>query len=309
MALLPLLGRRSEGIERLYGSSGGFGKLLGTSADRASRENTERSFELLARFVAPRFNGSPRSLDSSRDWVMSRRGPAARSRPSVGPDEHADATLDDRVDRGIVQVHPAQHRGQLGLADRLCRARFGDSVLKAGLMLAPQGVGYVIAVVVAGRATDRLSPGSLALVGVVLTLIGTVPFVMLDSGSGWLLPAAAMTVRGIGVGVVTLPSLAAAYRSLPPAAMPRASSAMNIFQRLGGSIGTAVVATVLQQGLTGGRPHGASVNDAFRQSFWWAVAFTAVTLVPVLLLPRKPPALAPAHRPPVAGREAASAGR
>ncbi|MFG3529622.1 LLM class flavin-dependent oxidoreductase [Streptomyces sp. NPDC047917] len=64
----------SEGIERLYESSGGFGKLLVTGADWASRENTKRSFELLARFVAPRFNGSLRSLDSSRDWVMSRRG-------------------------------------------------------------------------------------------------------------------------------------------------------------------------------------------------------------------------------------------
>ncbi|WP_326766058.1 DHA2 family efflux MFS transporter permease subunit [Streptomyces sp. NBC_01591] len=184
----------------------------------------------------------------------------------------------------------------------------GDSVLEAGLMLAPQGVGYVIAMLVAGRATDRLSPGAIALAGVALTLLGTIPFVMLDSGSGWPLLAAAMAVRGIGVGVVTLPSLAAAYRSLPPAAMPRASSAMNIFQRLGGSIGTAVVATVLQQALADGRSQGASLNGAFSESFWWVVAFTAATLIPVLLLPRKPPAFAPADQSPVAGREAASAG-
>lgn len=185
----------------------------------------------------------------------------------------------------------------------------GDSVLRAGLMLAPQGVGYVIAMLVAGRATDRLSPGPLALAGVALTVLGTVPFVMLDSGFGWPLLAVAMVLRGVGVGVATLPSLAAAYRSLAPAAMPRASSAMNIFQRLGGSVGTAVAATVLQQALTEGRSAGTPLNSSFSESFWWVLAFTAVTLLPALLLPRKPPAFAPADESPVAAAsETAAAG-
>lgn len=167
----------------------------------------------------------------------------------------------------------------------------GYSVLHAGLMLAPQGVGYVIAMVVVGKATDRMSPGLLALAGVLVTLIGTIPFAMLDDGSSQALLAAGMVARGIGVGVVTLPSLAAAYRSLAPAALPRASSAMNIFQRLGGSVGTAVVAVVLQRSFTDNAD--APLADAFNTSFWWVLGFTAITLLPVLLLPRKAPAPAP----------------
>lgn len=174
----------------------------------------------------------------------------------------------------------------------------GDTVLQAGLMLAPQGVGYVIAMVTTGRATDRLSPGPIALVGVVLAVLGTVPFVMLDSGFGWQLLALAMVVRGIGIGVVTLPSLAAAYRTLLSAAIPQASSAMNIFQRLGGSVGTAVAATVLHQALAAEQPHAASSATSFNESFWWIMAFTAVSLLPALLLPRKPSDPAPVGESP-----------
>lgn len=168
----------------------------------------------------------------------------------------------------------------------------GATVLEAGLMLAPQGVGYVIAMVVVGKATDKLGAGPLALTGVLITLLGTLPFALLDNGTGEGLLAAAMVVRGVGVGVVTLPSLAAAYRSLAPAAMPRASSAMNIFQRLGGSVGTAAVAVVLQNGLTDDKASGAPVSGAFSTSFWWVFGFTAVTLLPALLLPRAVPASA-----------------
>ncbi|ROQ89050.1 EmrB/QacA subfamily drug resistance transporter [Streptomyces sp. 2132.2] len=178
----------------------------------------------------------------------------------------------------------------------------GDTVLQAGLMLAPQGVGYVIAMAVVGKATDKMGPGVLALAGVVVTLLGTLPFALIDQNSDQGLLAAAMVARGIGVGVVTLPSLAAAYRSLAPAAMPRASSAMNIFQRLGGSVGTAVVAVVLQNAVTAGKADGAPLAESFSASFWWVFAFTALTLLPVLFLPRAVPA-APAA---AAGRDASA---
>ncbi|AXI77281.1 MDR family MFS transporter [Peterkaempfera bronchialis] len=170
----------------------------------------------------------------------------------------------------------------------------GDTVLQAGLMLAPQGVGYVIAMALVGKATDRMKPGLLALAGVFIALLGTLPFALIDENSNQAVLAAAMVARGIGVGVVTLPSLAAAYRSLAPAAMPRASSAMNIFQRLGGSVGTAVVAVVLQNAITDGKASGTPLAESFSLSFWWVFAFTALTLLPVLFLPRTVPAARPA---------------
>ncbi|MFJ6015149.1 hypothetical protein [Streptomyces sp. NPDC092952] len=63
----------AAGVEELYERSGGFGTLLVTGADRASRENTRASFERLARFVVPRFNGSLEGFEASASWVREHR--------------------------------------------------------------------------------------------------------------------------------------------------------------------------------------------------------------------------------------------
>lgn len=60
-------------IERLQEETGGFGKLLVAVKDWTTREKTLHSFELLARHVAPHFNGSARRAELSSDWVKGKR--------------------------------------------------------------------------------------------------------------------------------------------------------------------------------------------------------------------------------------------
>ena len=60
-------------IERLVDQSGGFGTFLCMGHDWADRAATHRSYELLAREVMPRFQGSATSLTSSRDWAAEHR--------------------------------------------------------------------------------------------------------------------------------------------------------------------------------------------------------------------------------------------
>ena len=54
-------------IERLDEQSGGFGGLLVTSVDWATREQIMHSYELIARYVKPRFQGSLVSLAASEE--------------------------------------------------------------------------------------------------------------------------------------------------------------------------------------------------------------------------------------------------
>ena len=61
-------------IERLWEKSGGFGSYLFMGHDWADREATLRSYELFARFVAPRFQGTLPRLERSRDWAAENRG-------------------------------------------------------------------------------------------------------------------------------------------------------------------------------------------------------------------------------------------
>jgi limonene 1,2-monooxygenase len=61
-------------IERLWEKSGGFGTYLFMGHDWADREATLRSYELVARYVMPRFQGTLPRLERSRDWAAENRG-------------------------------------------------------------------------------------------------------------------------------------------------------------------------------------------------------------------------------------------
>jgi limonene 1,2-monooxygenase len=61
-------------IERLIEqSNGGFGTFLNMATDWADTEATHKSYELLARYVFPRFQGSAVSTTRSRDWAAENR--------------------------------------------------------------------------------------------------------------------------------------------------------------------------------------------------------------------------------------------
>ena len=62
-----------EAIYRLDQQSGGFGGLLVQTIDWAPREKMLHSYELLARYVMPHFQGSIKSIKRSNEWVTSRQ--------------------------------------------------------------------------------------------------------------------------------------------------------------------------------------------------------------------------------------------
>ena len=64
----------AAGIERLIEySQGGFGGLMFRAHDWADREQTWRSYELFARYVMPRFQGSLTTVQASQYWAISNR--------------------------------------------------------------------------------------------------------------------------------------------------------------------------------------------------------------------------------------------
>ena len=60
-------------IERLRTQSGGFGTFLLMGHEWADTAATRHSYELFARYVAPQFQGSARTLTASRDWAAENR--------------------------------------------------------------------------------------------------------------------------------------------------------------------------------------------------------------------------------------------
>lgn len=161
----------------------------------------------------------------------------------------------------------------------------GESALGAGLLLIPQGVGALLTRGVGGRATDSLGPRVVAIVGFAVIALGTVPFAFADAGTSrwWLM--AVLVFRGLGMGIVSTPIMSVTYIGLEPGEIPDASIVSRIAQQLGGSLGTAILAVILEAATVGSTQH--SVVEGFDRAFWWATSFTVLATFLCLLLPAR----------------------
>ncbi|WP_166462984.1 DHA2 family efflux MFS transporter permease subunit [Amycolatopsis acidicola] len=142
---------------------------------------------------------------------------------------------------------------------------------RAGLLLVPQALGSAVAMLFAGRIAERVGPRNVLLTGIALALLGTVAFT--QDAPTWLLTVS-LLVRGIGLGATTAPSMAAVYASVPREQVHQAAGVVNVLNRVGGSVGTALLVTVLQA-------HG------FAPAFWFALGLSVLALGPATLFPRR----------------------
>ena len=180
----------------------------------------------------------------------------------------------------------------------------GRSPLQTGLLLIPQGLGAALAMPLAGILTDRIGARPVVTSGVALALLGTAAYTQITADTSYWYLAGALLLVGAGLGSTITPSMAVAFQTIEPAAIPAAASAINTIQRIAGSLGTALLAVTLQRAMTaevpgfrGGIAQAGALAaadpartlprlaGAFAATFWVALALTAASLVPALLLP------------------------
>ena len=187
----------------------------------------------------------------------------------------------------------------------------GESPLATGLLLVPQGVGAAVAMPIAGRLTDEIGARAVIPAGVVLALAGTAAYTQVGAHTSYLFLSGALFLIGLGLGSTIVPAMGVAYQSVPREAVPEATSSINVIQRIAGSVGTALLAVVLQRSIASslgirslgalprdGRTHAApALADAFGTTFWVAFGLVAAALIPALLLPRSRPQEEPEAAP------------
>jgi EmrB/QacA subfamily drug resistance transporter len=180
----------------------------------------------------------------------------------------------------------------------------GQSALSAGLLMAPQGIGAALVMPISGRLTDRIGGGRVALFGIAVMTLATIPLVGVGPTSSYAWLALVLLVRGIGLGCSMMPTMASAYAVVRSDQVPEATSVLNTLQRVGGSMGTALLAVVLSDqaratlgsgaASSGGllqtlsptvRAHVAGpLATAFGSAFWWALGATLIALIPASVL-------------------------
>jgi MFS family permease len=186
----------------------------------------------------------------------------------------------------------------------------GESALSSGLLLAPQGLGAMVMMPIAGQLTDRIGVGRIVLPGLVLVLLSMLALAQLGADTSYWITGAELFVFGLGMGATMMPIMSGAMRSLRRAVIARGSTVLNIIQQVGASIGTAVMSVLLTNALTDRLPAGGSggglgdaqalpaqvrdqiaplMADAFGETFYWGMGLLCLAGLAALLLPRKLP--------------------
>jgi EmrB/QacA subfamily drug resistance transporter len=159
----------------------------------------------------------------------------------------------------------------------------GEDAITTGLLLIPQGIGGGLGMLLSGRLTGRLGAGRTSLLGGAILAMATIPFVLVTATTPFTVIGAAMLARGVGVGLAIMPAMTAAFSVLSREQVNDASPQLTVLQRVGGSLGTAIIAVVLE-GQTQHAHTLAAAAAGFGHTYWWVMGVTLVALVPTLLL-------------------------
>ena len=142
------------------------------------------------------------------------------------------------------------------------------------------------------------------------------PFAFVTGSTSYVLLCGFGFVLGLGMGLAMMPTMTAAMQAVPPAAIARTSTAMNIIRQGGASIGTAIISVLLASAIVDKLPRAAGAEagsgfealhsistaqreavanplaEAFASTFVWAIALLALAMIPALwmaLASRKSP--------------------
>ncbi|PRY21960.1 DHA2 family efflux MFS transporter permease subunit [Pseudosporangium ferrugineum] len=202
----------------------------------------------------------------------------------------------------------------------------GESTLHAGLLMAPQGIGAMVTMPIAGMLADRIPVGRTVPFALVLIAAGFFAFTQVGTDTSYLLLCGALFVMGLGMGGTMMPIMTSALKTLTHHEVARGSTLLNILQQIAGSVGSALMSVILTSKLNNSPaipgvtdPSGAPVSEAgaaiavqqnpalaqqfpdqnilqrglefvanaFGTTFWVGFFLVVVTFIPAFFLPRR----------------------
>ncbi len=168
-------------------------------------------------------------------------------------------------------------------------------MILTGLLTGPQGIGMLLVMPLSGRFSDRFGGGRVAIAGVSILCLATLPLAFIGTGTSVLAISLVLVLRGVGIGFSFMPAMTAAFASLRPEQLSDATPQLNVVQRIGGAIGVAVLAVVLQRA-GGHAPSVSKLAGAFDTAYWWSLGICVLSLIPcAVLLRAENPRVKPAH--------------
>ncbi len=122
----------------------------------------------------------------------------------------------------------------------------GRSAIVAGLVLLPQGVMTGVGAILGNALPGRVGVRATAALGMAILSLSTLGMLAVGIATPPWLTALILSGRGFAIGLVIQPVLNRLLGSLPPAEIPDGNTLFNIFDRIGGATGIALITTYFQ---------------------------------------------------------------
>ncbi|KYC90365.1 MDR family MFS transporter [Heyndrickxia sporothermodurans] len=121
----------------------------------------------------------------------------------------------------------------------------GISPLDSGLMMLPGAIIMGIMSPITGKLFDKFGPRILAVVGLIVTAVSTYMLANLQIDSSYSYIILVYTLRMFGMSMVMMPIMTNGLNQLPNRLNPHGTAINNTAQQVSGSIGTAVLVTIM----------------------------------------------------------------
>ncbi|WP_195264413.1 DHA2 family efflux MFS transporter permease subunit [Clostridium sp. 1001275B_160808_H3] len=178
----------------------------------------------------------------------------------------------------------------------------GKSAFTSGLTLLPGALLMAVTMLISGRLFDKYGVKKLAIPGIVLLIIASFPFARLHRDTHVIIIAMLYTIRCIGIALVIMPMQTAGVNDLSNKLLAHASAVVNMAKQVAGSLGTAVLITIMSNVTTSNAPDNAlaTTNVALYKSemldaslkganttFIFVIAITVISLIMSLFIKNK----------------------
>jgi DHA2 family multidrug resistance protein len=137
--------------------------------------------------------------------------------------------------------------GSTVLIPQMLQSLYGYTATDAGFVLGPGAFVIVLMAPLVVRLVRRIPVRALIMLGYTVLGLAMWYFAGFNLATDYRREALARVVQGFGIAFLFIPISQLAYSYLPPGKNNKASSLTNLFRNLGGSVGIALVTTLLER--------------------------------------------------------------
>lgn len=122
----------------------------------------------------------------------------------------------------------------------------GYTAMQTGVLLFPSAATAGLMMPIAAKLADRFGAKPVVVVGIFLLGLGSMPLMYINMDTSYEYVMGIMVLRGLGLGLFMMPVTVMSMANIPLSKVSRASAINNALRQISGSMGIAILTTVLQ---------------------------------------------------------------